>query len=312
MPCASTSPSPSPISCSRVCSRARARLVPRGTRLLRGRHPCCVGLDNDGGLQGLQKQQQTRVLSPLRRVRAFSSSSSSSGVGKSHAEDGPFARFMLWLFTNKMADSLQIEKKFSINEPPSYDDFVDTSFAAMARAGPKEQSQASLDIMLSMLPPDGPAVFRKLFPVAKWSCELNAAITKWVFAWMVGPMTLEERDVPNEWSGEGSTRMKSVVVIEKCRYLEESGCTGMCVNLCKASTQTFFNDHFGLPLTVKPNHEDMSCEFIFGQEPPPLEQDEALLFPCRVDCKTARNCSGADGSDGASLPPCHKLPASNL
>ena len=122
---------------------------------------------------------------------------------------------MLWLFTNKMADSLQIEKKYPINEPPSYDDFVDTSFAAMARAGPKEQSQASLDIMLSMLPPDGPAVFRKLFPVAKWSCELNAAITKWVFAWMVGPMTLEERDVPNEWSGEGSTRMKSVVVIEK-------------------------------------------------------------------------------------------------
>jgi hypothetical protein len=29
--------------------------------------------------------------------------------------------------------------------------------------------------------------------------------------------------------------------------------------------QTFFTEEFGLPLTMKPNFEDLSCEMIFGQ-----------------------------------------------
>lgn len=45
-------------------------------------------------------------------------------------------------------------------------------------------------------------------------------------------------------------------------------------------TQSFFTDDFGLPLTMKPNFEDLSCEMIFGQLPPPIEKDEAYLQPC--------------------------------
>ena len=55
---------------------------------------------------------------------------------------------------------------------------------------------------------------------------------------------------------------------------------GSCVNMCKMPTQTFFTEDFGLPLTMKPNFDDLSCEMIFGQLPPPLEQDEAYLQPC--------------------------------
>ncbi|CAI5502687.1 unnamed protein product [Closterium sp. Naga37s-1] len=63
-------------------------------------------------------------------------------------------------------------------------------------------------------------------------------------------------------------------------YLEVSGCVGMCVNMCKLPTQDFFTNDFGLPLTMTPNFEDMSCEMVFGQMPPPLSEDPALSQPC--------------------------------
>ena len=42
-----------------------------------------------------------------------------------------------------------------------------------------------------------------------------------------------------------------------------------------------------MPLTMQPNFEDMSCRMIFGQHPPPLEQDEAARQPCLAACATA-------------------------
>ena len=38
-----------------------------------------------------------------------------------------------------------------------------------------------------------------------------------------------------------------------CRYIENSGCVGMCVNMCKLPTQDFFTNEFGLPLTMNPS-----------------------------------------------------------
>jgi hypothetical protein len=35
------------------------------------------------------------------------------------------------------------------------------------------------------------------------------------------------------------------VKIKKCRYLESSGCVGMCTNMCKLPTQKFFTETFG-------------------------------------------------------------------
>lgn len=53
-------------------------------------------------------------------------------------------------------------------------------------------------------------------------------------------------------------------------------------------TQKFFTDDFGLPLTMNPNFEDLSCDMIFGQAPPPLELDAASSQPCfAVHCNLA-------------------------
>ncbi len=61
----------------------------------------------------------------------------------------------------------------------------------------------------------------------------------------------------------------------------------MCVNLCKAPVQTFFTEELGMPLTMKPNFEDYSCDMVFGLTPLPIDEDDALQQPCLQECSTA-------------------------
>lgn len=35
---------------------------------------------------------------------------------------------------------------------------------------------------------------------------------------------------------------------------------------------------------MQPNFEDMSCTMLYGQVPPPIEQDEAYTQPCLAVC----------------------------
>ena len=69
------------------------------------------------------------------------------------------------------------------------------------------------------------------------------------------------------------------------RYLAESKCAGMCVNLCKAPVQTFFTHELGVPLLMEPNFETYECSMTFGKHPPPLEQDEGIRHQgCLLEC----------------------------
>ena len=71
-------------------------------------------------------------------------------------------------------------------------------------------------------------------------------------------------------------------------------------SISETATQDFFANDFGMPLTIKPNFEDKSCDFYFGLTPPPIERDEALTFGCNALCKTAQDVD-------APGVPCHKL-----
>ncbi|KAH7837714.1 hypothetical protein Vadar_017148 [Vaccinium darrowii] len=64
------------------------------------------------------------------------------------------------------------------------------------------------------------------------------------------------------------------------RFLEESNCVGMCINLCKIPSQTFIKDSLGMPINMVPNFDDMSCEMIYGQDPPPTTEDPVFKQPC--------------------------------
>lgn len=165
-----------------------------------------------------------------------------------------------------------------------YESFVDVSRRVMVGRTRAQQQEAVREVLLSMLPPGAPEQFKKLFPPTRWACEFNAALTVPFFHWLVGPSEVVEVEV-------NGVKQKSGVLIKKCRYLENSGCVGMCVNMCKIPTQNFFTNEFGLPLTMNPNFEDMSCEMIYGQVPPPLEEDPASKQPCYANlCEFHPNC----------------------
>ncbi|XP_057965450.1 beta-carotene isomerase D27, chloroplastic-like [Malania oleifera] len=122
-----------------------------------------------------------------------------------------------------------------------------------------------------------PWQIRTLLPHSKFAREFFAAFTTVFFTWLVGPCEVRESTINDkkEWN---------VVHIKKCRFLEESNCVGMCVNLCKMPSQRFIKESLGMPVNMVPNFEDMSCEMIFGQHPPTAAHDPALKQPCYNLC----------------------------
>ncbi|XP_073004540.1 beta-carotene isomerase D27, chloroplastic [Typha latifolia] len=198
---------------------------------------------------------------------------------KTQYKDGFFEKAFMSLFARKM-------EKFSSGGAGGrsekgfwdwdYDSFVDVSRRVMVGRNRKQQQEVVREVLLSMLPPGAPAQFRKLFPPTKWAAEFNAALTVPFFHWLVGPSEVVEVEVNGE-------KQRSGVLIKKCRYLENSGCVGMCVNMCKIPTQDFFTNEFGLPLTMNPKFEDMSCEMVYGQVPPPFEEDPVSKQPCYAE-----------------------------
>jgi hypothetical protein len=54
-------------------------------------------------------------------------------------------------------------------------------------------------------------------------------------------MELQEKEVRLP---DGTPKMQfSTVHIKKCRYLEQSGCVGMCVNMCKVRSANIYLGH---------------------------------------------------------------------
>ncbi|CAM6086227.1 unnamed protein product [Calypogeia fissa] len=196
---------------------------------------------------------------------------------KTKYNDSFFDKAFMRVFTTKME-----EFTGTTTSSEGYEGLVDISRKVMQGRNSQEIRAAVRQVLLSTLPPGAPERFRKWFPPTKWSCEINAFITVPVFQWLVGPCDIVDVEL-------NGVKQKSLVKIAKCRYLENSGCVGMCVNMCKLPTQDFFTKEFGLPLTMNPNFEDMSCEMIYGQMPPPLEEDPAFKQPCFKDICTMAN-----------------------
>lgn len=200
--------------------------------------------------------------------------------------DSPLENGIILIFSKLMRKQLG-PKLAGKDHLPGYEGFVELSKNVMKGRNSEQQRAMIGNILSALLPQQAAARFRRWFPLSKWAAETNARITTLGFYWLVGPMQIEEQEV--QFKG-GTEVWRSKVKIEKCRYLEVSGCKGMCINMCKRPTQSFFTDTLGLPLTMTPNFEDLSCEMKFGV-PPPLkfENDEAYNEPCFI-----HNCSLAD------------------
>ena len=190
--------------------------------------------------------------------------------------DNAFDRAFIWLFSRKMANA--VGKRTARR---GYDGFVDLSKQIMAGRNAQQQQETVAVVLQSLVPAPVLFLIRTLFSPTQLVCELNAWFATLLFEWLVGPCEVKEVEVPAK---SGRMRLQqSGVHIKKCRYLENSRCVGMCINMCKLPTQEFFTEKFGIPLTMVPNFEDFSCEMVFGQVAPPLEQEDCYQQPCLAE-----------------------------
>ncbi|MEO1134161.1 MAG: DUF4033 domain-containing protein [Cyanobacteria bacterium J06639_1] len=202
-----------------------------------------------------------------------SSDSTASTVALSEYHDNALDRLFIGLFSRKMSAATGAKTQLS-----GYDGFVDLSRRIARDRSPGEQQEAIGRVLRSLVPAPVLWSIRTLFSPTQKICEWNAWFAVQLFAWLVGPCEVTDVEVTD---ADGETRSQaSGVRIHKCRYLEQSGCVGACVNLCKAPTQAFFTDEFGIPVTMTPNFDDFSCVMSFGDVPSSPATDPAYQQPC--------------------------------
>ncbi|KAK6120135.1 hypothetical protein DH2020_046041 [Rehmannia glutinosa] len=151
------------------------------------------------------------------------------------------------VFRSRMAQEIGWD-----SEKPGYDGLIDVAHRIMVGRSNSEATEAAVRILVSLFPPIILKLYKRL----------------------VSPIA-------------GGKVASEMVFVEKCKYLEESKCVGVCINTCKLPTQTFFKEYMGVPLVMEPNFSDYSCQFKFGVLPPPPEDDTALKEPCLQICPTA-------------------------
>lgn len=196
--------------------------------------------------------------------------------------DNVVDRLFIWLFSRKMSQALGAGTEVS-----GYGGFVDLSKQIVQGRNAQQQQVIVAQVLQSLVPAPVLWAIRTFFAPTRLVCVLNAWFAAKMFEWLVGPCEVVEVKID---LADGTVRSQpSGVQIEKCRYLADSGCVGMCVNMCKVPTQVFFTEKFGIPLTMTPNFEDLSCEMIFGQIAPTPATDPAYNQPCLDgQCPTAR------------------------
>ncbi len=203
-------------------------------------------------------------------------------ITKDEYNDNSLDRLFIWLFTRKMEQALGANTSVS-----GYGGFVDLSKQIMQGRNPQQQQVIVAKVLQSLVPAPVLWAIRTFFAPTRLVCVLNAWFAARMFEWLVGSCQTATATID---LADGTVRSQpSAVKIEKCRYLAESGCVGMCVNMCKVPTQDFFTQQFGIPLTMTPNFVDLSCEMVFGQMPLSPTVDPDYTQPClALQCPTAR------------------------
>jgi hypothetical protein len=95
------------------------------------------------------------------------------------------------------------------------------------------------------------------------------------------------------------------LVVEKCKFLQESGCKGLCLHQCKLPAQQFFENDLGLQLTVSPNFVTQECQWSWGEKPVPVSEDLSFPKGCLVGCPT-RTPLTQEGNYAVAISSCNK------
>ncbi|GKY91068.1 hypothetical protein MPSEU_000079600 [Mayamaea pseudoterrestris] len=111
---------------------------------------------------------------------------------------------------------------------------------------------------------------------------LTSIVTPPFFGFLVGP-SYPNRRKDGKLGG---------LLVEKCKFLQESGCKGLCLHQCKLPAQQFFQEELGVALTVSPNFETQECQWSFGETPLPPAQDPSFPKGCLVGCESRKAVAG--------------------
>jgi Beta-carotene isomerase D27-like, C-terminal len=128
--------------------------------------------------------------------------------------------------------------------------------------------------MAGMVPSAVPVIGGRQFGPWFYAPFLTALVTPTFFGFLVGPSRPNRRQ-DGQHGG---------LVVEKCKFLQESGCKGLCLHQCKLPAQQFFADTLGVPLTVTPNFVTQECQWSFGQVPVPVADDPSFPKGCLTGC----------------------------
>jgi len=119
---------------------------------------------------------------------------------------------------------------------------------------------------------------------------MTTIVTPIFFGFLVGPSRPNRRK-----DGE-----RGGLVVEKCKFLQESGCKGLCLHQCKLPAQQVFSEKLGLELTVSPNFATQECQWSFGEKPLLPQDDPYFPQGCLTGCQSrttlAEQYSGSMGS----------------
>uniref|UniRef100_A0A0E0DLK7 Beta-carotene isomerase D27-like C-terminal domain-containing protein n=1 Tax=Oryza meridionalis TaxID=40149 RepID=A0A0E0DLK7_9ORYZ len=215
--------------------------------------------------RGLRRRRRPTT-SLLRCSSPSADTASSSGEGGREYEPSFADDFLHAFFRAKIVEEVGWD-----SEKPGYNGLIEVANRLMIKGkSALETKQSAVRVLRSLFPPLLLVLFKALLaPIAngQLASMMVARATALSCQWLMGPCS---------------------VFVEKCKYLEESKCLGVCINTCKLPTQTFFKDHMGVDLYMEPNFEDYSCQFNFGVSPPPLDTDKALKEPCLDICTNAR------------------------
>ncbi|CAH2039058.1 unnamed protein product [Thlaspi arvense] len=170
----------------------------------------------------------------------------------------------------------------SSSKKTGYDSLVDTATRVASNLDTKQQHELVLVALDRAFPTVILSFIKMVLPPSKLSRELFALFTTIFFAWLVGPSEVMETEV-------NGRKEKSVVFIEKCRFLEQTNCVGMCTHLCKIPSQVFIKNSLGMPIYMMPDFNDLSCKMMFGQDPPEIKDDPVMKQPCFQFCKSNRS-----------------------
>ncbi|KAL1293783.1 hypothetical protein HN51_054428 [Arachis hypogaea] len=201
-------------------------------------------------------------------------------VLKSEYKPGVFDDFFLNLFRNKLVQEVGWD-----SQKPGYDGLIEVVNRLMKMGKTNSDTiEAAVRVLRALFPPfllELYKIFIAPLGRGKIAAMMVARVTALTCQWLMGPCKVNSVELPD------GTLCSSGVFVERCKYLEESKCVGICINTCKFPTQTFFKDHMGVPLLMEPNFADYSCQFKFGVLASPHEDDSVLKEPCLEICPNA-------------------------